>query len=148
MAAIGGYARLAGRTPGRFPRVVLVVAVVASLALGSGMVNDLAATRWWPTAERRAVHALLAHVPPEASVSAQERYVPHLSLRRRVFVFPSGIDRSDYVVVNGIGYPWRDLPGVTMEDAGREIVMRVEGGGEYRYRVAGRAGTILLLRRL
>jgi uncharacterized membrane protein len=148
LAAIGGYARLAGRGPGRVPRVVLVVAMVASLALGSGAVNDLAVTRWWPTAERGAAHALLARVPPEASVSAQERYVPHLSLRRRVFVFPSGIDRSDYVVLNRITYPWRNLPGVTMEDAGGEIVIAVDGEGRYRYTVAGEAGTHLLLRRL
>jgi uncharacterized membrane protein len=148
LAAIGGYARLAGRSPQRFPRVVLVVAMVASLALGSGMVNDLAVTRWWPTAERRATHALLARVPPEASVSAQERYVPHLSLRRRVFVFPSGIDRSDYVVLNQVTYPWRNLPGVTMERTGPGITIAVEGGGEYRYTVAGEAGTHLLLRRL
>jgi len=148
LAAIGGYARLAGRTPGRFPRVALVVAMVAGLALGSGVMNDLAATRWWPTAERRATLALLARVPPEASVSAQERYVPHLSLRRRVFVFPFGIDRSEYVVLNQVTYPWRNLPGVTMERAGPEITISADGEGEYRYTVAGEAGTHLLLRRL
>ena len=148
LAAIGGYGRLARRNPGRLPRAVLVAAIVASLALGSGMVNDLAATRWWPTAERRAAHALLVRVPPEASVSAQERYVPHLSLRRRVFVFPFGLDRSDYVVLNWIGYPWRNLPGVTMERAGTEILITVEGGGDYRYTVAAEAGPHLLLRRL
>jgi uncharacterized membrane protein len=148
LAAIGGYARLARRTPRRFPRVVLGVAMAASLALGAGVVNDLAMIRWWPTAERRATHALLARVPPEASVSAQERYVPHLSLRPLIFVFPSGIDRSEYVVLNQATYPWRNLPGVTMERAGASITISVDGQGEYRYTVAVEAGTHLLLRRL
>jgi hypothetical protein len=69
-------------------------------------------------------------------------------LRRQVFVFPSGIDRSEYVVLNRVTYPWRNLPGVTMERTGPGITISVEGGGEYRYTVAGEAGTHLLLRRL
>lgn len=49
LAAVGGYARLAARTSGRLPRAVVIVAMLASLALGSSTVNDLAVTRWWPT---------------------------------------------------------------------------------------------------
>jgi uncharacterized membrane protein len=144
LAAIGGYRRLAARRPGATPRAVLTVAAVASLALGSSTVNDLAVARWWPTAERRETLRLLALVPPDARVAAQERYVPHLSLRRAVFVFPVGIERSDYVVVNRASYPWRDLPGVTMDGGGAEIAVE---GRRYYFAVVAEAGPHLLLRR-
>ena len=44
LAAVGGYARLAKRRPEAWPVAVLVVAMVASLALASRTVNNLATT--------------------------------------------------------------------------------------------------------
>ncbi len=147
LAAIGGYARLARRRPGAWPVAVLVVAMVASLALASRTVNNLAIARFWPVPEQRAAYQVLARVPPAAAVSAQDPYVPHLSLRPLVFVFPVGIEKSDYVLVNLDSYPWRNLPGVTLTRDGSSVTI-VAGGVERRYAVAAQGGPHLLLRRL
>jgi len=147
LAAVGGYARLARRRPGAWPVAVLVVAMVASLALASRTVNNLAIARFWPVAEQRAAYPVLARVPPAAAVSAQDPYVPHLSLRPLVFVFPVGIEKSDYVLVNLDTYPWRNLPDVTLTRDGSRVTI-VAGGLEHRYEVAAQGGPHLLLRRL
>ena len=81
LAAVGGYARLAKRRPEAWPVAVLVVAMVTSLALASRTVNNLALARFWPAPEQRAAYQVLSRVPPGAAVSAQDPYVPHLSLR-------------------------------------------------------------------
>jgi uncharacterized membrane protein len=147
LGAIGGYARLARRRPGAWPVAVLVVAMIASLALASRTVNNLAIARFWPGPEQRAAYRVLARVPPAAAVSAQDPYVPHLSLRPLVFVFPVGIEKSDYVLVNVDSYPWRSLPGVILTRDGSSVAI-VAGGVERRYAVAAQAGPHLLLRRL
>jgi hypothetical protein len=90
---------------------------------------------------------VLARVPPAAAVSAQDPYVPHLSLRTLVFVFPVGIEKSDYVLVNLDSYPWRRLPGVTLRRDGDRVTIAT-GGVEWRYAVAAQGGPHLLLRRL
>ncbi|HWN03921.1 MAG TPA: DUF2079 domain-containing protein, partial [Candidatus Dormibacteraeota bacterium] len=147
LAAVGGYARLAKRRPGAWPVAVLVVAMVASLALASRTVNNLAIARFWPAPAQRAAYQVLSRVPPGAAVSAQDPYVPHLSLRPLVFVFPVGIEKSDYVLVNLDSYPWRNLPGVTLTRDGARVTI-VAGGVERRYAVAAQGGPHLLLRRL
>ena len=147
LAAVGGYARLAKRRPGPLPVAVLVVAMVASLALASRTVNNLAIARFWPAPEQRAAYQVLSRVPPGAAVSAQDPYVPHLSLRPLVFVFPVGIEKSDYILVNLDSYPWRNLPGVTLTRDGARVTI-VAGGVERRYAVAAQGGPHLLLRRL
>lgn len=144
-AAIAGYARAARRSE-RWPVAVLVVAMVASLALAARTVNNFALARWWPAPEQRAAYAVLARVPPAAAVSAQDPYVPHLSLRALVFVFPTGIEKSDYVLLNTATYPWRKLPDVTMERDGHTVTLRVPPGRGYRYAVTGESGPHLLLR--
>jgi uncharacterized membrane protein len=147
LGAISGYARLERRQPGRWPAPVLVVAMVASLALASRTVNDLAVARFWPTSDQRAAYRVLAHVPPGAAVSALDPYVPHLSLRRFVFVFPVGIEKSDYVLVDLESYPWRRLPDVTLTRDGARVTITV-GPREWRYLVAAQSGPHLLLRRM
>jgi uncharacterized membrane protein len=147
LAAVGGYARLERRRPGHWPVAVLVVAMVASLALASRTVNNLAVARFWPPPDQRAAYRVLARVPAAAAVSAQDPYVPHLSLRRLVFVFPVGIEKSDYVLINLDTYPWRNLPGVTLTREGTTVTIGA-GQTERRYAVAAQAGPHLLLRRL
>jgi uncharacterized membrane protein len=147
LAAVGGYARLERRRPGHWPVAVLVVAMVASLALASRTVNNLAIARFWPAPEQRAAYRVLAKVPAGAAVSAQDPYVPHLSLRPLVFVFPVGIEKSDYVLVNLDTYPWRNLPDVTLVRDGGAVTI-VAGRIVRRYAVAAQAGPHLLLRRL
>jgi hypothetical protein len=147
LAAVGGYARLARRRPGSWPVAVLAVAAVASLALASRTANNFSVARFWPDPEQRAAYRVLALVPPAAAVSAQDPYVPHLSLRPLVFVFPVGIEKSDYVLVNLDSYPWRNLPGVTLTRDGASVTIAA-AGIERRYAVAAQGGPHLLLRRL
>jgi uncharacterized membrane protein len=147
LAAVGGYARLARRRPGSWPVAVLAVAAVASLALASRTANNFSVARFWPDPEQRAAYRVLALVPPAAAVSAQDPYVPHLSLRPLVFVFPVGIEKSDYVLVNLDSYPWRTLPGVTLTRDGASVTIAA-AGIERRYAVAAQGGPHLLLRRL
>jgi uncharacterized membrane protein len=148
LAAVTGYSWLAARRGGRWPAAVLVVAFGLSLALTSPDANDLAVARFWPDTEQRAAFSVLARVPPAASVSAQDRYVPHLSLRDLVTVFPVGLDRADYVLLNERTYPWRALPGVTMERRSDSVVIVTPEPREFRYVVAAHAGPHLLLRRV
>jgi uncharacterized membrane protein len=148
LAAVGGYARLARRLSPRQARLALGFGLVASLALGSSIANNLSIPRWWPARDQRAATTLLALIPPEASVSVQERYVPHLSLRSYVFVFPTAIDRSEYVLLNQQSYPWRDLPNARMEREGTRVTIAPGDGRRYAYVIAGEASPHLLLRRL
>jgi len=148
VAAIGGHARLAAWRPGRWPAVMLAVALLASLLLAARTVNDLAISRWWPGPEHRAAHATIGRVPPTAAVSAQDPYVPHLSTRVLVFVFPVGIDKADHVVLNATTYPWRSDPDVTMaREQGTVVISMGASGPEYRYEVVYEAGPHLLLGR-
>jgi hypothetical protein len=110
-------------------------------------VNNLAIARFWPGPEQRAAYPVLSRVPPGAAVSAQDPYVPHLSLRPLVFVFPVGIEKSDYVLVNLDSYPWRNLPDVTLTRDGASVTI-VAAGVARRYAVAAQGGPHLLLRRL
>ena len=146
VAAIGGYARLAARR-GRWPVAVLVIALIASLALASRTVNNFSVARAWPSADQRMAYTVLAQVPAQASISAQDPYVAHLSLRPQVFVFPEEIERADYVLLNMSTYPWRNLPGVTMDKEGDIVTITLGGGRELPYAIAASAGPHLLLRR-
>jgi uncharacterized membrane protein len=145
-AAIGGYGRLARRTPGQWPVAVLVLAGVLSLALASRTVNNLSFSRWWPGPEQRAAYGVMSQVPVQAALSAQDPYVPHLSLRSRVFVFPVEIDTADHVLINTASYPWRNLPGVTMERRDGAVIIATPDGRRRRYVVAAEGGPHVLLR--
>ena len=147
-AAIAGYARMVGPRPARWPAGALVVAVAVSLALASRTVNNLAVARWWPSPEQRAAYAVLARVPANAALAAQDPYVAHASLRRSVSVFPVDLGKADHVLINAASYPWRQLPGVTMRRDGETVVIDLPSGRGYRYAVAGEVGPHLLLRRL
>ena len=148
-AAIAGYDRVALRRPGPWPKGVLVVALMASLVLSSRTVNNLSVERFWPKPEHRQAWEVMAQVPAGAAVSAQDRYVAHLSLRPLVFVFPEGIEKADHLLLNVSSYPWRANPGVAMKREGDTVrITNGVGGPAYRYRVAAEKGPHLLLRRL
>jgi hypothetical protein len=53
--------------------------------------NNFSVERFWPKPVRRQAWEVIAQVPASAAVSAQDRYVAHLSLRPLVFVFPEEI---------------------------------------------------------
>jgi uncharacterized membrane protein len=103
VASVGGLERLLAGASGKMvtARGVLAVGVLASLALSARTVNGLAVSRWRPEEAGRAAQRLMASIPATASVCTEERFFPHLAQRARVFVFPVGVDRSDYVFVNG-----------------------------------------------
>jgi len=147
-AAIAGYDRVALRRPGPWPKGVLVVALMASLVLSSSTMNSLSVKRFWPKPEHRQAWEVIAQVPEDAAVSAQDRYVAHLSLRPLVFVFPVRIEKADHVLLNTSSYPWRANPGVTMVREGNTATITDGvGGPTYRYRVVTEKGPHLLLRR-
>lgn len=153
LAAVSGYGRLSALAQWRGRPVrglALGLAFVLSFALASRTLNDLAVDRWWPTQRQRAAHRLLAQVPPDVAVSTHERLVPHLALRPKVFIFPAGIDTSEYVLVDGTTIPDRHLPGLRLERQGSEVTLGVpgrQGPGEYRYEVSRETEGYLLLRR-
>jgi len=148
-AAIVGYDRVALRRPGPWPKGVMVVALMASLVLSARTVNNFSVERFWPKPEHRQAWAVMAQVPAGAAVSAQDRYIAHLALRSRLFVFPEGLDRADYLLLNASSYPWRANPGVTMKRDGDTVTVTDSAAGRaQRYRVAAEAGPHLLLRRL
>jgi uncharacterized membrane protein len=147
-AAIAGYDRLSLRRPGPWPKGVLVVAMIASLVLSSRAINNLSTARFWPKPEHRQAQEVIAQVPPGAAVSAQDRYVAHLSLRPLVFVFPEGLEKADHLLLFVRSYPWPSNPGVSMErDGDAVIITNGAGGPTYHYRVAAERGQHLLLRR-
>jgi len=147
-AAIAGYDRLARWRPGPWPKKVLVVAVMASLVLASNIVNNLSFERAVPKLEHRQAFEVMAQVPAEAAVSAQDPYVAHLALRPLVFVFPVGIEKADYLLLNTSSYPWRKDPHVIMMREGDTVtITNGVGGPTYHYAVAAERGPILLLRR-
>jgi uncharacterized membrane protein len=76
----------------------LAAAAVLSTVLTSRTLNDLAVTAWRQGPAQQAAHRLLAVIPPDAPVSANERLVPHLATRREVFIFPADLARSAWII--------------------------------------------------
>jgi uncharacterized membrane protein len=150
LAAVSGYARLSPNWSliGRPIRgVAFAASFLLSLALTSRTVNALAVRQWWPSERRQVAHHVLAQVPPGVSVSAWDRFAPHLAKRPKVFLFPGEIEQSEYVVLDGTALP-RD---VRLERNGSEVVLSVagsEGTARYRYEVVREAEGYLILKRL
>jgi hypothetical protein len=63
----------------------------------------------WPVVTERAqlADAIIARIPPDASVSAQTDLVPHISQRRHIYLFPDHMQDADYVFLDVTGslYP-------------------------------------------
>lgn len=151
-AAISGYARLSPRLMlhGRPVRALLFgLSFLLSLALTSRTLNDLAVKHWWLTERQRAAYTVLAEVPAGAPVSTHERLLPHLATRSRVFVFPQGLDVSEYVLLDGAAK--RDLEQVQPKRSGDEMSLSVQDDDMiviYRYEVVREVQGYLLLHRL
>jgi uncharacterized membrane protein len=96
----------------RFPRRgwavaagVLLLASGTAFALDGSVIQLLREPGM--AAERREVaRALIAQIPPKASVSAQDELLPHLSHRREIYLFPT-IEKADYILMDRFGstYP-------------------------------------------
>jgi uncharacterized membrane protein len=103
LAAVDGYGRLregieAGRIRAPLAPVALAFALVASVVLGARTANDLGVSRWRLGPAQLAAYTLVAAVPSDASVSANERVVPHLAMRKEIYIFPSGVPHTEYVL--------------------------------------------------
>jgi uncharacterized membrane protein len=123
LAAIDGYARI--RDWRRAP-ALLALGLFASVLLTARTANDLMVTRWRLDAEQRAAYSLMRQIPGEMAVSANERLAPHLATRRQIFIYPTGLGISEYVL---------DV----------EPVLRAQPASGYRE--IGRAGGWILLQR-
>ena len=121
LAAIEGYARI--RDWRRAP-AVLALGFFASVLLTARTTNDLMITRWRLDDGQRAAYSLMRRIPGDAAVSTNERLVPHLAMRRQIFVYPTGAGISTYIL---------DL----------EVVLRTQPATGYRE--IGRAGGWILL---
>jgi len=56
--------------------------------------------RFTVTEHARLGEAILARVPPNASVSAQDALVPHLSHREEIYLYPRRADEAQYIVLD------------------------------------------------
>jgi uncharacterized membrane protein len=148
LAAVAGVGRLRAWKGARAVQVALGLAFLVSVALTSRTANDLMVTRWWPDGRTRDVHALVARVPPGVVVGADERIVPHLAHRPRVYIFPQRLEACQWLVVSvgpGAEYALRDYRPERRGD--RIAFVPVQGGVEQVFTVVEARGTVILARR-
>jgi uncharacterized membrane protein len=84
----------------------------------------------WPTATPHSdlANTVVALIPADASVSAQNTLVPHLSHRRFIYQYPYDAQLSDYVVLDTAGfiYPFTD------QSAYDQSVQDLQSSGQFR----------------
>ena len=115
----------------------LVCAVIAQVQFGylPGAGNYLPLTI---TDHHRRAAAIIAQIPQDAEVSAQDRLIPHVSSRETVYIFPR-VEDADTVFVDVTGPSWPQHP----NDLAASIAdLRAQGFG-----VAAADDGYLLLRR-
>ena len=99
-----GFRRLPSR--GRYiaTGVLLLASILAFILDGSAL--RLLREPGMAPERRKVVRSLMAQIPPEASVSAQDELLPHLSHRREIYLFPT-IEDADYILMDRLGstYP-------------------------------------------
>ena len=118
--------------------LLLIGAAANHLWLGA---SPLAPGYYWPSPGPRenAVEAIVATIPPAASVSATSAVYPHVASRARAYWFPA---------LNGAAYVAVDAASSTSPIDPAEVKARVDAllaGGSYR--IAATAPGFLLLRR-
>jgi uncharacterized membrane protein len=156
--------RSPGRTwlPGRIVHVGLLTALLAGVLVTSVRsdytfhgVLPFSKGFVWPvvTAHAELAQHFIDMIPPDASVSAQSKLVPHLSQRTNVYLFPYGDGMAhnnavapataDYIFLDVTGdiYPFYAYPTYTLE------VKRILFSGNYGV-VAAQDGYLLLKRGL
>ena len=82
----------------RWPGAALGTAVCLSLILTSRTFNDFSIRHWRYGPDQAAAHALMARIPKDTAVSANERLVPHLAMREHIFVYPRGSGISTHII--------------------------------------------------
>jgi uncharacterized membrane protein len=147
-AAIDGVRRLAAWKGPRAVQLAMGLAVLISIAMSARTVNDLMVSRWWPDARTRDVHALVARVPARVVVGADERIVPHLAHRPRVYIFPQQLADCAWILVDtgpGSEYAFKHW---RVEREGQALVFHpVQGGSAQRFVLVESRGPLVLARR-
>src|SRR5213594_740142 len=113
-AAVVGSRRAAvwveerGWSPGAVLAAMAATSVIASVTFSPlpWSQDPFARKQFWDMNERPAVAAIAARIPPDASVSAANHVGAHLSLRNAIYLFPAGVDRADYVIVDVSGFDY------------------------------------------
>jgi len=124
-----------------------VLAMLIALALSARTVNDLMVRWWWPRSRTRAVHALVARVPPRVVVGTDERIVPHLAHRPRVYIFPASLADCEWVLVNLGEGSEANLTEWKPERDGARMAFRSTKGEIQTFTVVEQRGSLFLLRR-
>ena len=103
-AIFAGFRLLPGRGRGIAAGVLVLAAVLAFVLDGSAL--QLLREPGMDPERREVARSLIAQIPPEASVSAQDELLPHLSHRREIYLFPT-IEDADYIIMDRLGstYP-------------------------------------------
>jgi uncharacterized membrane protein len=147
LAAIGGFRRLAARRGTAVAHAAVVLAMLIALAMTARTVNDLMVRWWWPDSRVRDVHALVARVPPRVVVATDERIVPHLAHRPRIYIFPASLADSEWVLVNLGEGSEANLKEWKPERDGTRIAFRSTRGAVQTFTVVEQRGSLFLLRR-
>ena len=147
LAAIGGYRRLTARRGPAVAHAAVVLAMLIALALSARTVNDLMVRWWWPRSRTRAVHALVAGVPPRVVVGTDERIVPHLAHRPRVYIFPASLADCEWVLVNLGEGSEANLTEWKPERDDARMTFRSTKGIVQTFTVVEQRGSLFLLRR-
>lgn len=148
LGTITGVRRL-GRWKGeRAVQLALGLAFVVSIALTARTVNDLMVSRWWPDARTRNVHALVAMVPPRVVVGTDERIVPHLAHRPRVYIFPQQLPDCEWVLVDiGPGSEYSFKHHRVEREAQRIVFRPMKAGPDETFRIVAERGPLVLAQR-
>ncbi len=96
-----------------FASVILIGCLVSTLKMmdRSAIFTNKSTIRFYQSAhyvrkyDVNAVHKQLAAIPPDAIVSAQSPFLPHLSLRESIYQFPT-IKDAEYIVLSRLEGPY------------------------------------------
>jgi len=115
LAAVDGYAILQRRVEkdARLPGIALGAAACFALILTSRTFNDFSIRHWRLGPDQQSALALMAQIPKETAVSANERLVPHLVMRENIFVYPRGMGISSHVIERSEVLERTPAPGYT-----------------------------------
>jgi uncharacterized membrane protein len=131
-----------GGQGGGFVVGVSMAVLVAGLTLSFGVVRPLDELGTYVSAtQASAIQSCLAVIPPDASVSASNKLLPHLSHRREIYLLTMRAD-ADYVAIDLDTYLGQFFPGEQAQV--RTTVSRALANG---YGVACSRGTTVVLHR-
>ncbi len=147
-ALIGGLARLRERlrrfTPLQHRQGIALWAAPAILLLAAFFWGSPLLRRWQryrPAPRTAAFHELRAMIPPDTSVSAHNRLVPHVANRADICTFPVVRD-ADFLLLD-FGYPYFEYP-VHDETHRQRFLHALDAEG---YRIAAVREKFVLARR-